>query len=200
MDCLRVGGVTTLTSVDYPGELAAVVYCQGCPYRCPYCHNAHLIPARSSEEIPWQAVLAFLETRRGLLDGVVLSGGEPTLQSGLAAAIGQVRRLGFKVGLHTAGPYPERLRRLLPLLDWVGLDIKALPEDYPGVTGVPGSGERAWRSLRVLVEAGIPLEVRTTAMPDWGPERVDAITRRVAEEGAASHRIQACRPHPAMAA
>jgi pyruvate formate lyase activating enzyme len=191
---LRVGGLTPLTSVDLPGELAAVVYCQGCPYRCAYCHNAHLIPGRGSEEIPWRAVLRFLETRRGLLDGVVFSGGEPTLQPGLPEAIGQVWRLGFKVGLHTAGPYPQRLRRLIPLLDWVGLDIKALPEDYPSVTGVAGSGVRAWESLRLLLEARIPLEVRTTPMPEWAPGRVDAIARRLADEGVEAHRIQMYRP------
>jgi pyruvate formate lyase activating enzyme len=200
MEGPRVGGVTALTSVDFPGELAAVVYCQGCPLRCAYCHNGHLIPPRGSAEVPWCAVMDFLRTRQGLLDGVVFSGGEPTLQSGLPAAIREVRRLGFKIGLHTAGPYPERLRRLLPQLDWVGLDIKALPEDYLAVTGVAGSGERAWRSLRLLRQARIPLEVRTTPMPEWGAERVAAIIRRVADEGIADHRIQVCRPFRAMAA
>jgi pyruvate formate lyase activating enzyme len=191
---LRVGGVTPLTTVDYPGELAAVVFCQGCPWRCAYCHNGHLVPARGGETIPWAGVLSFLQTRRGLLDAVVFSGGEPTLQSGLGRAMGAVRDLGFKVGLHTAGPYPDRLGRVLPLVDWVGLDIKALPEDYPEITGVASSGERAWRSLRLLLDAGVANEVRTTPLPGRdGPEHLALLASRLAEIGAASHRIQTCR-------
>jgi pyruvate formate lyase activating enzyme len=194
MGQLRVGGLTPLTTIDYPGALAAVVYCQGCPWRCVYCHNTHLIPAHGDQAIPWGAVLDLLQRRRALLDAVVFSGGEPTLQSGLGAAMGAVRDLGFKVGLHTAGPYPDRLRRVLHLVDWVGLDIKALPEDYPGVTAVPGSGERAWASLDLLLASGINLEVRTTPMPGRdGPADLEALTRRLAQAGVRRHRIQTCR-------
>jgi len=191
---LRVGGLTPFTTIDYPGELAAVVYCQGCPWRCAYCHNRHLVPARGSELIPWAEVLRFLDTRRGLLDAVVFSGGEPTLQSGLRPAMESVRRLGMKVGLHTAGPYPDRLRRVLPLVDWVGLDIKALPQDYPEVTGVPGSGKQAWASLRLLLASGVPYEVRTTPMP--GHDRASdlrPLAGLLAEAGVQGHRIQTCR-------
>ena len=191
---LRVGGLTPLTTVDYPGELAAVVFCQGCPWRCSYCHNGHLVAARGGGTIPWAGVLSFLQTRRGLLDAVVFSGGEPTLQSGLPRAMGAVRDLGFKVGLHTAGPYPDRLARVLPLVDWVGLDIKALPEDYPEITGVAGSGERAWRSLRLLLDAGMALEVRTTPLPGRdGPAHLAPLASRLTGIGVVSHRIQTCR-------
>ena len=162
---LRIGGLTPLTSVDYPGELAAVVYCRGCPWRCPYCHNADLQDPDGPCEPSWAEVLDFLERRRGLLDAVVFSGGEPTAQQALGAAMAEVRAMGFKVGLHTGGPYPERITQLLPLVDWIGLDIKALPEDYPLVTAVPGSGDKAWQSLHLLLEAGVDLEVRTTPMP-----------------------------------
>lgn len=194
MTTLRVGGLTPLTTIDFPGELAAVVFCQGCPWRCAYCHNGHLLPTDGDHLIPWDAVLAFLEARRGLLDAVVFSGGEPTLQSGLGEAMESVRGLGFKVGLHTAGPYPERLRRVLHLVDWVGLDIKALPQAYPEVTGIPGSGEQAWASLKVLLESGVAHEVRTTAIPGrHGPEDLDLLTRRLAELGATHHRLQTCR-------
>ncbi len=191
---LRVGGMTPLTTVDYPGELAAVVFCQGCPWRCRYCHNGHLLPASAEGMIPWGEVRGFLESRRGLLDAVVFSGGEPTLQSALEAAMREVRSLGFKVGLHTAGIYPRRLRRLLSLLDWVGLDIKALPEDYPAITGVPGSGERAWESLHVLLRAQIPLEVRTTPLPGRdSPEDLRQLKERLASAGVHDHRVQTCR-------
>jgi pyruvate formate lyase activating enzyme len=139
-------------------------------------------------------VRVFLERRGRLLDAVVFSGGEPTLQGALPAAMQETRSMGFKVGLHTAGPYPERLRRLLPLLDWVGLDIKALAHEYPMITGVPGSGERAWQSLRLLLKAGVPLQVRTTVLPGWSPTHdLTPLAEAVQAVGVAEHVLQVCR-------
>jgi pyruvate formate lyase activating enzyme len=183
-----------MTTLDYPGELAAVVFCQGCPWRCRYCHNAHLLAPRSDEQIPWSDIRAFLEARVGLLDALVFSGGEPTLQAALPAAMQEARSMGFKVGLHTAGPYPDRLRRLIPYIDWAGLDIKALPADYLAVTGVPGSGERAWESLALLLDLRIPLQVRTTVLPGWSHEGdIGPLANRLVEVGVASHSLQRCR-------
>lgn len=162
---LRVGGLVPFTTIDYPGELAAVVFCQGCPWRCRYCHNTELLPPRSGSAIPWGEVVQFLEGRRGLLDAVVFSGGEPTLQPALEAAVAEVKKLGFKAGLHSASIYPERLGRLLPRLDWVGLDVKALPADYPAITGVADSGEPAWKSARLLIDSGVAHEMRITVHP-----------------------------------
>ncbi len=192
MSSIRVGGFTPLTTVDYPGELAAVVFCQGCPWRCRYCHNGHLLPARSAEQLPWEEVVAFLKRRLGLLDAVVFSGGEPTAQHALADALTEVRALGFRIGLHTAGCYPQRLERLLPLLDWVGLDIKGSPEDYPEITGVPDSGLQAWRSLDLLLRSGIEFEVRTTVPPTWPPERVRMLAESLAEAGVKNFVLQTC--------
>lgn len=193
-DALRIGGLTPLTSIDYPGELAAVVFCQGCPWRCRYCQNLHLLSARTADPIPWCEVRAFLARRRGLLDALVFSGGEPTLQAALPAAMAEAAAMGFKIGLHTAGPSPRRLRRLLPWLGWVGLDIKALPEHYPAVTAVPGSGERAWQSLDLLLGAGVALEVRTTLMPGWtlGGD-IAPLMERLAARGVGRYVLQAAR-------
>jgi len=191
---LRIGGLTPMTTIDYPGELAAVVFCQGCPWRCRYCHNGHLLLSSNGERISWSDVQAFLEKRTGLLDALVFSGGEPTLQAALPAAIEEARSLGFKIGLHTAGPYPDRLRRLLPFVDWVGLDIKALPAGYPAVTGVPDSGERAWESLALLLDAGIALQVRTTVLPGWCDEQdIRPLADRLAAIGVGNHVLQHCR-------
>jgi anaerobic ribonucleoside-triphosphate reductase activating protein len=140
---LRVGGLTRCSATDYPGKLAAVVYCQGCAWRCGYCHNPELQSARGAREIPWADVVSFLERRRGLLDAVVFSGGEPTQQPGLAAAMRQVREMGFLVGLHTAGIVPWRLEKVLPLADWVAMDAKAPFAEHERVTGVAGSARRA---------------------------------------------------------
>ena len=194
---MRIGGFVPFTSIDYPGELAAVIFCQGCPWRCGYCHNPHLLPARSSGLLDWPALLRVLEQRRGLLDAVVFSGGEPTLQRDLVNAIRQVRNLGFKVGLHTAGCYPKRLERLLPIVDWVGLDIKDLPDHYPALTGVPGSGERAWESLELLRSSGLPFEVRTTTGDHLPPERLNQVETILQRLDVPLHRIQPVDLHPA---
>jgi len=191
-DKLRIGGFTRLTTIDFPGELAAVVFCQGCPWRCRYCHNADLLDARAAPRVQWSDIRGFLQHRIGLLDGVVFSGGEPTAQGALDAAMQEVRALGFKVGLHTSGAYPDRLRALLPLVDWVGLDIKALPDDYPAITGAPDSGRRAWESLDVLLTARVPLEVRTTLMPDWTPEQIATLAHALADAGVKNYCVQAC--------
>jgi len=191
---MRIGGLTPLTTIDYPGELAAVVFSQGCPWRCPYCHNPHLQPGTGSSSIDWPEVLGFLERRRGLLDAVVLSGGEPTLHKDLGEALASVRALGLKTGLHTAGCYPEHLPELLPLLDWVGLDIKALPEGYAALTGAAGSGKAAWRSLDLVLESGAALEVRTTWMPGMPADTIREIAERLARRGVGCFVLQRCRP------
>ena len=165
MPTLQIGGLIQLTSNDYPGCLAAVVFCQGCPWRCGYCHNPHLISRQAERSLSWTSVMNFLRHRRGLLDAVVFSGGEPTLQDELRQAMTAARELGFKVGLHTSGAYPSRLAELLPLSSWVGMDIKSSFADYDKVTGVPFSGEKARASARMLLASGVPYEFRTTVHP-----------------------------------
>jgi pyruvate formate lyase activating enzyme len=162
---LRVGGFVPFTLTDYPDALAAVVFCQGCPWRCAYCHNPHLIAARGDDVREFPRLLDWLETRRGLLDAVVFSGGEPTAQPALAEAAAAVRALGFAVGLHTGGAYPRRLAEMLPRLDWVGIDVKAPQAAYAGVTGVAESGNAALESLGLLLASGVAYEVRTTVHP-----------------------------------
>lgn len=162
---LRIGGLARLSSCDWPGQLVATVFTQGCPWDCPYCHNPHLIAAGEGAT-PWSEVAGFLAKRVGLLDGVVFSGGEPTAQAALPEAVRAVRELGFPVGLHTGGALPERFQAVLGELAWVGFDVKAPFPDYERVTRVPGSGERAWASLQTLVASGVPFEVRTTVHPD----------------------------------
>ena len=188
---LRVGGLVRLSTCDWPGELAATVFCQGCPWSCGYCHNQHLIPPGAETQIEWPEVMSFLDSRRGLLDGVVFSGGEPTLQAALPEAMREARALGFRIGLHTAGPYPERLAAVLPLVDWVGFDVKAAFDDYERITGVAGSGVKARASLIRLLECGVASDVRTT-VHDGLLDRI-AIARLSAELnalGVRDHRLQ----------
>lgn len=139
---LKIGGIQAFSSVDWPGKLVATVFCQGCPWDCPYCHNPSLRPSQSPELVDEAQLWGLLEARRGLLDAVVFSGGEACRQRELLAAARRVRELGFEVGLHTCGAYPRRLAALLEaqLVDWVGLDYKALPGEFAWI--LPGR-ERA---------------------------------------------------------
>lgn len=188
---LHIGGFTPLSSTDWPGMLSAVVFCQGCSWRCRYCHNPELIPTQSTHETRWEAILEFLKRRRGLLDAVVFSGGEPSLQAGLRDAMREVRELGFKIGLHTAGIYPKQLKEILPLVDWVGLDVKAPFADYARITGVPGSGERAQACLDLVLQSGVEHEIRTTVHPALlSDKEVEAITRDLACCGVEHHVLQ----------
>ncbi len=158
---LTLGGLVPFSTVDYPGALAAVLFTQFCPLACRYCHNPHLRPRHGTRMLVWQEVLTWLARRRHLLDAVVISGGEPTLQPGLAAALGRLRGLGFRTGLHSAGLAPRRLAAALPMLDWVGFDVKAPFAAYARF-GSAASGARARDALARLLDSGVACEVRTT--------------------------------------
>lgn len=155
-----MGGVTPFTTIDFPGRLAAVLFCQGCPWRCGYCHNPHLQP-REAAGVPWQSVLDFVASRRGLLEGIVFSGGEPLWQRALGPAVRAIKEAGFAVALHTGGGSAARMRAVLPHVDWVGFDIKAPFDRYAAITGVE-AGTHARESLLALIDSGVEYEVRTT--------------------------------------
>jgi pyruvate formate lyase activating enzyme len=184
-DDLAIAGFVPFSTVDWPGKLVATLFLQGCPWGCGYCQNPELMDPRMPGRVSWGLVRGTLEQRIGLLDGVVFSGGEPTRQDALAEAIAEVRELGFQVALHTSGAFPTRLEELLPSVSWVGLDIKAPLDQYRVVTGVDASGERAWRSLELVMASGVDYEVRVTVDP-VALTRVDIedIIRELARRGA----------------
>jgi anaerobic ribonucleoside-triphosphate reductase activating protein len=162
---LRVGGVVPFSAVDWPGKLAAVVFLQGCPWRCGYCHNPHLQRGDTPDATRAVPLDDLLDARIGLLDAVVFSGGEPTAQAALPGALREVAARGFAAGLHTAGAYPRRLEASLGWASWVGFDVKAPARRYATVTRVPGSAAVAHASLRLVVASGVDYEVRTTVHP-----------------------------------
>jgi anaerobic ribonucleoside-triphosphate reductase activating protein len=188
---------------DYPGQLAAVVFVQGCPWRCAYCHNPHLQCARSEAELAaagvptWRAMRPWLRRRAGLIDAVVFSGGEPTADPALPQAMAEVRALGLRVGLHTAGAFPQRLEALLPHTDWVGLDIKAPLADAPAyerITGAAGAAVPVRRSLAALQASGVANECRTTAHPALLDDAaLLALAGELAAAGVANWALQICR-------
>lgn len=193
-DTLRVGGLVPLSTTDYPDQLSAVVFCQGCAWRCSYCHNPHLLPMRGDSQIEWDEILAFLDRRRGLLDAVVFSGGEPTLQRSLPDAMRTVRAMGHKVGLHTAGIHPRRLAAVLPLTDWVGMDIKAEFHRYSAITAVPRSGERAQESMELILASGVAHEFRTTVHPTlFSSEALERLADALARVGVRHYVLQESR-------
>ncbi|HXI87103.1 MAG TPA: anaerobic ribonucleoside-triphosphate reductase activating protein [Parvularculaceae bacterium] len=193
-DDLKIGGFQPFSGVDFPGALSTVVFCQGCGLRCAYCHNPSLVDANAMTTLRWRDVEAHLEKRRGLIDAVVFSGGEPLLQRALRPAAAAVKMRGMKVGLHTAGTAPERLRSLLPYLDWVGLDLKTSFERYEALTGARDAGEKARRSLEILAGAGVPFEARTTVWPDFhSVEELVRLARIADEAGAAVFALQQAR-------
>lgn len=202
---LRVGGLTPFTSIDFPGRLAAVVWVQGCPWRCVYCHNPHLQARETAQGTgrSWQEVATWFERRVGLIDAVVFSGGEPTMDPGLADAMTLARGLGFAVGLHTGGIYPRRLAEVLPLVDWVGMDIKAplaMPELQEDIVGVPGMADHVVRSLMHLLRSGVPFECRTTAHPSFLSEaNLLRLASELAQFGVRDYAVQVAGPVPGAA-
>lgn len=192
---LQVGGFVPFTTVDYPGHLAAVVFCQGCVWRCRYCHNPHLQPFGGSRWI-WEEILELLAERKNFLEAVVFSGGEPTAQSCLPSAMRAVKDLGFKVGLHTAGIFPDFLAEILPLVNWVGLDVKApFDERYDRITRRKPSFHAPAESLRLLLASGVHYELRTTIHPALvTPTDLAEISSTLESLGASPTKIQPFRP------
>ncbi len=191
-----IGGVEPFTTVDFPGRLAAVLFCRGCTWRCPYCHNPELQPFTGGSAVSWETVLEFLDSRRRLLDGIVFSGGEPLWQEDLPDAMRQVKERGFEIGLHTSGASCERFERVLPLTDWVGFDVKAPFDSYDA--RIPGAdGKEVLKSLEKAAAAGVPLEVRTTLDPRLiSREELRRMAHRLAEMGITTYALQEYRPHP----
>ena len=192
---LQIAGLTPMSSVDWPGKFVATVFAQGCPWACPYCHNQAIIDPRIPGVVSWERVEELLGRRRGLLDGVVFSGGEATRQLAVLPAMSRVRELGFEVGLHTAGPYPARLHEILRtgLVDWVGIDIKAMPgPHYEAVAGRPNAGPKAWESLGEVLDSGVSYEVRLTVYPD-GPRDGYEVASCVKDLGATHFALQQAR-------
>jgi len=183
---VRIAGLQKTTLLDFPGHLACVVFSRGCNFRCPYCHNPSLLDAGESapsvEDGDRAALETFLDSRAGWLEGVVFSGGEPTLQTDLPDALAAVRRRGLRVKLDTNGSRPDVLEVLLSqgLLDYVALDVKAPAARYEQVAGVPAA-QAVGASLALLRSWSGTWEVRTTVVPGLlPPEDVEIVAREIA--------------------
>ena len=160
-----ISGLQKMTLLDFPGKVACTLFLQGCNYRCPFCHNSELLDQGGEAFMTEDAFFAFLEKRKGLLDGVCVSGGEPTLYAGLEALLHRIKALGFAVKLDTNGSRPDVLKSLVEkgLVDHVAMDVKNGPRHYAETTGIPGvSLEKIEESLRFLMTDAVSYETRTT--------------------------------------
>ncbi len=198
---MKIGGFQPFTLSDFPGHLAAVVFTQGCNFKCPFCHNATLLPRMANQDVmlPETEVLGFLHARRGLLDGVVVSGGEPTLQPGLPAFLKRVKAIGYKTKLDTNGSRPQVLAALVEagLLDYIAMDVKAPLDQYARLAGVTVSVRDLEESIALIAWSRLPHEFRTTVVPALLDARQIADIRATLP-GGSQHRLQQFVPENAL--
>lgn len=162
-----IGGFEKFSLNDYPGKTAAVVFTRGCNFRCSYCHNPELVlPEKYAPEIPKDLIFGFLENRKGKLDAVVITGGEPTQHPGLADFLFKIKNLGFLTKIDTNGTMPEFLEKIISenLLDYIAMDIKAPFESYQKITCVQLNPEKIARSANLIINSGLSHEFRTTVV------------------------------------
>ena len=163
---MNVQGFAKLTLLDFPGRVAATVFTGGCNLRCPFCHNADLVRHPTAAESMEDEVLAYLQKRRGLLDGVCVTGGEPLLSPDLIPFLQKLKDLGYAVKLDTNGALPEKLEAVLRsgLVDYVAMDVKSSPEGYARAVGTPVDVAPFFASVDLIRRSGIDHEFRTTAV------------------------------------
>lgn len=191
---MRIAGLVKNSFVDYPGRIAAVLFTPGCNMDCWYCHNKHLW--KSDELIGADEVYSFLDTHRDFLDGVVISGGEPTLQRGLEGFIKTVRGMGYLIKLDTNGTNPAILNSLMPLLDYVAMDVKAPPGALCRVVSSGMDEAPIWESADMLIAGAAGYEFRTTFMPLLTADDIESIAKRIA--GAKRYALQQYRKTKAV--
>ena len=166
---MRIAGYQPVSLLDFPGKVAAVVFTQGCPLRCVYCHNPELIPPLGKEALEKGDVIDRLAARRHFLDGVVVTGGEPTVHPDLPGFLREIKALGLETKLDTNGVHPTMVARILKegLADFVAMDLKHVWERYPDVVGraLPLVAENCRETFRLLRASGVPCEFRTTVYP-----------------------------------
>jgi pyruvate formate lyase activating enzyme len=201
---MKIGGLNTFSLSDFPGKVVAVVFTQGCNFRCPYCHNGSLIPCNvpRNQTIPQADIVEFLRNRAGKLDAVVVSGGEPTIQPDLCKFLRRIKDMGFAVKLDTNGSNPEVLHEILEncLVNYIAMDVKAPLSRYNKLTGVrftPVDKNNIKDSIVLISESKIDHEFRTTIVePLLTSEDLQTIRRLI--PAGSTYRLQKFRPDHAL--
>lgn len=188
-------GLEKCTLIDYPGKTACMVYTIGCNFRCPYCHNPELVDETAEGTITEDDVLDFLDTRKGLLDGLVITGGEPTIHDDLLSFIERVKAKGFLVKLDSNGTRPEMLREAIEknLVDYIAMDLKSPVSKYLNIVARPVDTEKIRESIELLISSPVDYEFRTTVVKALlSPEDIVEIGREI--QGAKRYYLQAFVP------
>lgn len=192
---MKIGGLIKFTLIDYPGRVAAVVFTQGCNFRCRYCHNPELVyPHLLQESMPEQEVMDFLHRRQGTLEGVVITGGEPTLHDDLLRFMADIKALGYLIKLDTNGTRPGVLEEAIKqhLVDYIAMDLKAPLEKYSLITGVEFDPKTLQRSMDIIRACGLEYEFRTTYDKEV---LTDADIQAISDSVQGQHyRVQECLP------
>ena len=184
---MLIAGLQKMTLLDFPGKVACTVFFQGCNFRCPFCHNSDLLPGQGQPLMDDQELLDFLQKRKGLLDGVCITGGEPTLQPQLLSLMRRIKELGYAVKLDTNGSRPQVLSQLVEagVVDYVAMDIKNSREEYSKTAGMNESLlPQVEESIRYLLSGAVDYEFRTTvAKPLHTAASIEAMGNWVAQWG-----------------
>ena len=192
---MKLGGLVKFTLIDFPGTPAAIVFTQGCNFRCRYCHNPELVyPHLFTEPAPEEEIWSFLQRRQGTLEGVVVSGGEPTLFDDLPEFMAKIKKLGYKIKLDTNGTRPDMVAELIEkkLVDYIAMDLKAPLDKYNLITGVDFNPEILTRSMELIRNSGLEYEFRTTYDKEvLTDDDIDALKKLTHNE---HYRVQECLP------
>ena len=170
---MNIAGLQKMTLLDYPGKVACTVFLQGCNFRCPFCHNGEILDGTQPGDMTAEELLAFLKKRQGLLEGVCVTGGEPTVQKDLPRLLAAIKDLGYSVKLDTNGFRPQVLKEVVEagLVDYVAMDIKNCPDRYGETVGLPKMDlAPVEESIRFLMEGKLPYEFRTTLVEEFHDE------------------------------
>lgn len=192
---MKIGGLIKFTLIDFPGRVSAVIFTQGCNFRCRYCHNPELVyPHLLLPPMPQEEVLSFLMRRKGTLEGVVISGGEPTLQPDLIEFMSKLKEMGYFVKLDTNGTRPDLIREMLDkkLVDYIAMDLKAPVDKHALITRVETNPNVLAQSMELIKNSGLEYEFRTTYDKEVLTDTdIDTLRQSV---DAAHYRVQECLP------
>jgi len=164
---MKIGGLQKFSLIDYPDKICAIVFTQGCDFLCPFCHNPELVePKLFSQPIPEDEIFSFLKKRKGKLEAVTITGGEPCLQSDLPVFLQKIKEMGYLLKLDTNGSFPEMLNEIIEqnLIDYLAIDIKGPLEKYEKIVGVPFATEKIVQTIKITLSSEINYEFRTTVV------------------------------------
>ncbi|MBO5215865.1 MAG: anaerobic ribonucleoside-triphosphate reductase activating protein [Clostridia bacterium] len=190
---MKILGFQKMTMLDFPGKIACTIFTAGCNFRCPFCHNAPLVTHIDGQEFSQEEILSYLNKRKGMLDGVCITGGEPLLQKDIKDLIIKIKELGYAVKLDTNGSFPDVLKSLVSqnLIDYVAMDVKNSPSKYALTADASESVvEKVDESIKFLLSGAIPYEFRTTVVKEFHtPTDFEEIGKWI--EGADAYYLQA---------